>query len=59
MKREGIGLILVASLLLLVLAWFYQNLSLASIMTAYGLAVFFGLCGLLIYFKSRKEDGKE
>jgi hypothetical protein len=58
LKREGIGLILVASVLLLVLAWLYQNLSFSSILTAYGLAAFFGSCGSLIYFKSRKEVEK-
>jgi hypothetical protein len=58
LKREGVGLIIVASLLLLVLAWLYQNLSFSSIVTAYGLAAFFGSCGSLIYFKSRKEVEK-
>ncbi len=59
MKREGIGLVLVASVLLLVLAWLYQNLSLSSIVTAYGLAAFFGSCGSIIYFKSRRKMEKE
>ena len=51
--RCGIGLVFVASVLLLVLAWLYHSLSFASVVTVYVLSAIFVSVGSVTILKNR------